>query len=75
MKDIFGYQNDDNIIRPFFNNTAFVMGKSTFVINDICDYTEFTITCGIIVLVNLHLQNELLTFLKYMEVQNIMHSA
>ena len=46
MKDIFGYQNDDNIIRPFFNNTAFVIGKSTFVINDICDYTKFTITSG-----------------------------
>lgn len=46
MKDIFEYQNDDNIIKPFFNNTAFVIGKSTFVINDICDHTKFTITSG-----------------------------
>lgn len=46
MKNIFEYQNDDNIIKPFFNNTAFVIGKSTFVINDICDHTKFTITCG-----------------------------
>lgn len=46
MKDIFEYQNDDNIIKPFFNNTAFVIGKFTFVINDICDYTKFTITSG-----------------------------
>lgn len=46
MKDIFEYQNDDNIIKPFFNNTAFVIGKSTFVINDICDHTKFIITSG-----------------------------
>lgn len=46
MKDIFEYQNDDNIIKPFFNNTAFVIGKSTFVINDVCDHTKFTITSG-----------------------------
>lgn len=46
MKDIFEYQNDDNIIKPFFNNTAFIIGKSTFVINDICDHTKFTITSG-----------------------------
>lgn len=46
MKDIFEYQNDDNIIKPFFNNTAFVIGKSTFVINDICNHTKFTITSG-----------------------------
>lgn len=46
MKDIFEYHNDDKIIIPFLNNTAFVIGKSTFIINDIDNHTKFTITCG-----------------------------